>query len=51
MFVELLSNIFPLFINNVFQSYKIILEYFSHTYMSIIAGTCALVLGEVQSGR
>jgi hypothetical protein len=29
MIVELLNNIFPLFINKVFQSYKIILQYFS----------------------
>jgi hypothetical protein len=29
MFVELSNNVFSLFINNVFQYYKIILEYFS----------------------
>jgi hypothetical protein len=28
MFIELLNNTFSLFINNVFQCYKIILEYF-----------------------
>jgi hypothetical protein len=28
MFLELSNNIFPLFINNIFQSCKIILQYF-----------------------
>jgi hypothetical protein len=28
IFVELLNNIFPLFINNIFQYCEIILEYF-----------------------
>jgi hypothetical protein len=31
MFFELLNNTFSLFINIIFQSCKIILEYFSHT--------------------
>jgi hypothetical protein len=38
MFLELLNNIFPLFINNIFQSYKIILQYF-YVHVSIFAHT------------
>jgi hypothetical protein len=42
MFVELSNNTFSLFINNVFQSYKIILEYFCwHVRVA-----CTLVLIE-----
>jgi hypothetical protein len=45
MFVELLNNIFSLFINNVFQSCKIILQYFClHVRV-----THALLLGAIQS--
>jgi hypothetical protein len=48
MFVELLNNTFSLFINNIFQSCKIILEYFcAHMrvyFCSHVHVTRALVL-------
>jgi hypothetical protein len=44
IFVELSNNIFYLFINNVFQSCKIILEYFSRVCLFLLARALVLIV-------